>query len=141
MLVIYIINLYHQKLSTFYSVQRRNSGKKRRQLLCMRRRQDDVSGLLNLIFCGDVHMIRDPPPPRPHASTKVSPPPCGLHKWMAPWWQPILYSVVQNMNIKQFILGYHPQSVSAKPTGIIKSTTCSCGRLQGPLPLSAGAYS
>src|SRR6218665_564956 len=42
LLVIYITNLYRQKISTFYSVQRQNSGKKR-QLLCLRRRQDVVS--------------------------------------------------------------------------------------------------
>jgi len=34
LLVIYIANLYRRKISTFYYVQRRNSGKKR-QLLCM----------------------------------------------------------------------------------------------------------
>jgi len=44
-LVIYITNLYHLKISTFYSIQRRNSGKKWCQLLCMRRRQNDISGL------------------------------------------------------------------------------------------------
>ena len=43
--VIYTTNLYHRKFSTFYSVERRNSGLKRHQLLCMRRRQDEVSGL------------------------------------------------------------------------------------------------
>jgi len=45
LLVIYITNLYHRKIFTFYSVQRRNSGFKKRQFLCMRRRQDDISGL------------------------------------------------------------------------------------------------
>jgi len=43
-LVIYITNLYHRKISTFYSVQRWNFGKKC-QLLCWWRRQDDVNGL------------------------------------------------------------------------------------------------
>jgi len=28
LLIIFITNLYHRKISTFYSVQRRNSGKK-----------------------------------------------------------------------------------------------------------------
>src|SRR6218665_2027609 len=35
LLVSYITNLYRQKISTLYSVQRRNSGKKRCRLLCM----------------------------------------------------------------------------------------------------------
>jgi len=47
----------------------------------MRRRQDDISGLL--IFCVDVHMGLDPLP-RPHASTWAWPPPCERHKWMSP---------------------------------------------------------
>src|SRR6218665_685278 len=40
LLVIYITNLCRRKIFTCYSIQRRNSGLKRRQLLCMRRRQD-----------------------------------------------------------------------------------------------------
>jgi len=61
LLIIVITNLYRRKISTFYSVQRENSGKKGCQLLCMRIRQDDVSGLLIFIFCVDVHMGLDPP--------------------------------------------------------------------------------
>jgi len=46
LLIIFITNLYRWKFFSFYSVQRRNSGKKdARHLLCMRRSQDDVSGL------------------------------------------------------------------------------------------------
>src|SRR6218665_442287 len=47
---------------TFYSVQRRNSGLKLCQLLCRKRRQDDVSGLYNFNFCVDVYMGLTPLP-------------------------------------------------------------------------------
>jgi len=43
LLVIYITNLYLRKISTFYSVQRRNSGTKKRPRLCMRKHY--VSGV------------------------------------------------------------------------------------------------
>jgi len=45
LLFIYIASLYLRKISTFYSVERQNSGPEKSQLLCMRRRQDDVGGL------------------------------------------------------------------------------------------------
>src|SRR6218665_615911 len=47
----------------------------------MRRRQDDVSGLI-FIFCVDVHMrlTPSPSPPEPDPLTPL----CGRHKWMAP---------------------------------------------------------
>ena len=59
LLVIYITNLYHRKISTFFQSKTEIMVKKRRQILCMRRRQYDVSGLV-LIFCVDVHMGLDP---------------------------------------------------------------------------------
>src|SRR6218665_3098676 len=76
LLVIYITNLCRQKIFTCYSVQRRNSGKKRRQFLCMRRRKYDVSGLLILIFCVYVHVGLDPSAPPStcvHQSLTLSP--------------------------------------------------------------------
>ena len=67
-------------MSTFYSVQRRNSGKKIYQLLCMR-----SQWTLILIFCVDVHMGLDPLPVqmRPPEPDPL-PLPCGRHKLMAP---------------------------------------------------------
>src|SRR6218665_999571 len=72
LLIIFITNLYRQKISTFYSVQKRNSGNKKRQLLCTRRRQDDVSGLLILIFCVDVHIEPTAGPPYPSICVHLS---------------------------------------------------------------------
>ena len=44
---------------------------------------------LILIFCVDVHMEQDPPPPE----SGPFPPPCGRHTWMVPYvWSLHLYS-------------------------------------------------
>src|SRR6218665_2388120 len=40
---------------------------------------------LILIFCVDVHMGLDPPPPVHMCPPEPDPPPCGRHKWMAPY--------------------------------------------------------
>ena len=83
--VIFITNLYRRKIFTFYSAQRRNSGKKRRQLICMR--EDRMTSVdhwtLILIFCVDVHMLLDPSPHVHMRPPDPLPPPCGRHKWMA----------------------------------------------------------
>jgi len=44
MIVVYL-KLYYLKIATFHSVQSRNSVVKKCQLLRMRKRQDDISGL------------------------------------------------------------------------------------------------
>ena len=41
--VIYTTDFYWQKIDTFYSIQKKEFWYNKRELLCMRRRQDDVS--------------------------------------------------------------------------------------------------
>ena len=84
LLVIYITNLYRRKISTFYSVQRRNSGKKYTNFFAWEEyRMTSVDSNFNFL-CGRPHGLD--PSLRPHASTWPwpPPPPCGCHKWMAP---------------------------------------------------------
>ena len=79
LLVIYITNLHRPKMSTFYSVQRRNSGKKYTNFFAWEEdRMTSVDFDFNFL-CG-----------RPHASTCVHlsltpPPPCRRHNWMTPY--------------------------------------------------------
>jgi len=54
LLVIYTTNLYRRKISTFFCPKTK-FGLKKRQLLCMRRRQYDVSGLNFNFVCGRPH--------------------------------------------------------------------------------------
>ena len=78
LLVIYITNLYHWKISTFIPSEDEILVKKMPTSL-----QEKKTGwrqwTLILIFRVDVHMELDPPP----SSTWAWPPPCGRHKWMA----------------------------------------------------------
>ena len=82
LLVIFITILYRRQISTFYSVQRRNSGKKDANFAWEEDRMTSVDSNFNFL-CGRAHGSW---PPRPHASTWAwsLPPPCGRHKWMAP---------------------------------------------------------
>src|SRR6218665_682740 len=67
----------------------------------MRRRQYDVSGLLILIFCVDVHMGLDPllTPVHMHPPEYGPlPPPCGRHKWMAQLDSIVILSVLKRAN-------------------------------------------
>ena len=66
--VILITNLYRRKISTFYSVKRRNSGKKKTPTSLHEKKTERRQWTLILIFCVDVHMGLTPLP-RPHAST------------------------------------------------------------------------
>ena len=85
LLVIYITNLYRRKFSTFYSVERRNSGKKWCQLLCMSRRQDDICGLYFKFSVWTSTWGLLPSPDHMRSPEPEPPPPlCGRHKWMAP---------------------------------------------------------
>jgi len=72
LLVIYITNLYRRKFSTFYSVERRNSGKKDTNFFAWEDRMTSVDLFFNFL-CGHPHGAW--PLPRPHASTWAWPPP------------------------------------------------------------------
>src|SRR6218665_1904129 len=69
-------------MSTFYSVQRRNSGTKDANFFAGE--EDSMMSVdSNFNFlCGRPHGA-GPPFPRP-PEPDPSPPPCGRHKWMAP---------------------------------------------------------
>ena len=83
-LVIYITNLYRRKISTVFLSKDEILVKKMPTSLHEKKRVWRQWTLI-LIFCVDVHMGLDLPSPRPHASTWACPPPCGRHKWMAPY--------------------------------------------------------
>src|SRR6218665_2011048 len=61
LLIIYITKLYHRKISTFYTVQRRNFGKKT-PISLYEKKTGWRQWTLVLIFCVDVHMGLDPSP-------------------------------------------------------------------------------
>ena len=93
LLVIYITNLYCQKISTFYSIQRRNSGKKDVNFFAWEEhRMMSVDSNFNFL-CGRPHGAW---PPRlstcVHLSLTPLPPPCGHHIWMAPYIQHYIIS-------------------------------------------------
>jgi len=75
--------LYRLKISTFYSIQRRNSDKNANFFAWEKDRMMSVG---SNFLCGCPHGADELISPRPHVSTRVWPllPPCGRHKWMAP---------------------------------------------------------
>ena len=75
--------------------------KKRRQLLCMKRRQSDRKKSVHSNFnflCGRPHGA-GPPSPCPHEPDPPPPPPCGRHKWMAP--KDLVATSIQNLQTGQ----------------------------------------
>ena len=83
-LVIYITNIYLRKFSTFYSAERWNSSKKDTNFFAWDEdRMTSVDSIFHFL-CGRPHGLD--PLPRPNVSTWAwLPPPCGRHKWMAPY--------------------------------------------------------
>src|SRR6218665_566829 len=85
LLVIYITNLYRRKISTFF-LSKDEILVKKTPTFVHEKKTVCRQWTLILIFCVDVHMGLDPPPPvhmRP-PEPDLPPPPCGRHKWMAP---------------------------------------------------------
>ena len=86
LLIISITNLYRRKMLTFYSILRRNSGKK--TLTSLREKKTIWhQWTLILIFCVDVHIGLDPSPSVHMRPPEPDPllPLCGHHKLMAPY--------------------------------------------------------
>ena len=75
--------LYRLKISTFYSIQRRNSDKNANFFAWEKDRMMSVG---SNFLCGCPHGADELISPRPHVSTRVWPllPTHGRHKWMAP---------------------------------------------------------
>ena len=81
LLVIYITNLYRRKMSTFYSVQRRNSGKSDVNFFPWEDRMTSVDSNFNFLHERPHGAWLPPPFTCVHL---ILPPPFGRHKWMAP---------------------------------------------------------
>ena len=89
-----ITNLYRRKISTF-SVQRRNSGKKKTPTSLYEKKTVRRQWTLLLIFCVDVHMGLDLPPPSTCVHLSLTPPPpCGRYKWMTLYCAPCKYRLL-----------------------------------------------
>jgi len=114
LLIIFITNLYRRKISTFYSVQRRNSGKKYANFLAWEEyRLTSVDSNFKFL-CGCPHGAW-PPSPHPHASTWAwPPPPCGRHKWMAPY---MTYTRINVYALHIYATKHWLTSVMSVPSG------------------------